>query len=74
MKLAEESGGFYYRAKKLEDLNGVYEKVLSDLGKVYSLGYAPSNEKRDGKWRAVKVQIPARPDLSIRAKPGYYAN
>jgi Ca-activated chloride channel family protein len=73
-KLADESGGLFYRADKLEDLNGVYEQVLNDLGKVYSIGYVPSNEKRDGQWRTVKVQIPSRSDVVVHTRAGYYAN
>lgn len=72
--LAQESGGPYYTARKIGDLNGVYDQIMNDLGKVYSLGYRPTNEKRDGSWRAVKVQIPNRPDVSARFRPGYYAN
>ena len=72
--LAQESGGLYYQARKIEDLNGVYDQVINDLGKVYSLGYKPTNEKRDGSWRRVQIQIPNRPDLSARSRPGYYAN
>jgi hypothetical protein len=72
--LADESGGLYYRAKKIEDLEGVYGQVIEDLGKVYSLGYKPVNDKRDGRWRTVKIQLPNLPDLSARTRPGYYAN
>jgi VWFA-related protein len=72
--LAEESGGAYYNAGSIGDLKGVYDQVINDLGKVYSLGYRPTNEKRDGSWRAVKIEIPDRPDLTVRARPGYYAN
>ena len=71
--LAEESGGSYYEARKLSDLNGVYEQVINDLGKVYSLGYKPSNATRDGSWRSVEVTVRDRPDLITRARPGYYA-
>jgi hypothetical protein len=71
--LASESGGTYYRAKKLADLNGVYEQVINDLGKVYSLGYKPLNENRDGEWRRVEVHILNRPDLLAHSRPGYYA-
>ncbi len=71
--LAQESGGSYYEARKLSDLNGVYEQVINDLGKVYSLGYKPSNATRDGSWRWVQVSIVNRPDLVARARPGYYA-
>jgi VWFA-related protein len=72
--LAEESGGLYYQARKIADLNGVYEQVINDLGKVYSLGYKPTNGKRDGSWRRVQIQMTNRPDLNARARPGYYAN
>ena len=72
-RLADESGGLYYKAKKIEDLEGVYGQVIEDLGKVYSLGYKPSNEKRDRTWRTVKIVLPNLPGLITRARPGYYA-
>ncbi len=71
--LAQESGGNYYRARRLSDLNGVYEQVINDLGKVYSLGYKPATGTREGDWRAVQVSIVNRPDLIARTRPGYYA-
>jgi VWFA-related protein len=72
--MADESGGLYYQARKIEDLEGVYEQVINDLGKVYSLGYKPNNEKHDGEWRSLKVQLVGHPDLVPRTRPGYYAN
>jgi VWFA-related protein len=71
--LAQESGGSYYHARKLSDLDGVYGQVINDLGKVYSLGYKPTNETRDGSWRWVRVSIINRTDLVTRTRPGYYA-
>jgi Ca-activated chloride channel family protein len=71
--LALESGGLYYSARKVEDLNGVYEQVIEDLSKVYSIGYRSTNEKRDGSWRGVNIEIPGHRDLKTRARPGYYA-
>ncbi len=73
-RLAEESGGLYYKARKISDLNGVYEQVLDDLGKIYSLGYKPANAKRDGSWREVKIQIVNQPNLIPRVRSGYYAH
>ncbi len=72
--LAEDSGGFYYEAQNIKDLDGVYDRAISDLGRIYSLGYKPKNQKRDGSWRVVRVQIPTHPDLTVHARPGYYAN
>lgn len=72
-QLAAESGSIVYHARKLEDLKGVYEQVIRDLGTVYSIGYRPKNTERNGSWRSVTVQLVGRPDLAARAKRGYYA-
>lgn len=71
--LAEETGGHYYYAKNIKDLNGIYEKVIDDLSRVYSLGYEPKNDAPDGSWRSLTVRIKDRPKLIARARRGYYA-
>ena len=71
--LAFESGGLYYGARKVEDLNGVYQQVIDDLSRVYSLGYRSTNQQRDSSWRKVNIEIPTHPELKTRARPGYYA-
>ena len=72
-QLATESGSIVYQARKVEDLNGVYEQVMRDLGTVYSLGYRPAEKVRDGSWRTVSVRLIARAELATRTKRGYYA-
>ncbi|HWT01277.1 MAG TPA: VWA domain-containing protein [Pyrinomonadaceae bacterium] len=73
LELAAESGSLLYSARKVEDLKGVYEQVIRDLGRVYSIGYHPKNQRRDGAWRAVTVRLVNRPDLAARTRRGYYA-
>jgi VWFA-related protein len=72
-ELAGESGSMLYHARKVKDLQGVYEQVIRDLGTVYSIGYQPKNRRRDGSWRSVSVRLVNRPDLSARTRRGYYA-
>ncbi|MEO6393529.1 MAG: VWA domain-containing protein, partial [Pyrinomonadaceae bacterium] len=48
--IAAEGGTTLYRARRLEDLNGVFEQVIHDLGTVYSIGYE-SDRDPDGNWR-----------------------
>lgn len=72
-RLAEASGSPLYRANKLKDLDDVYQQVITDLGRIYSIGYRPSNTLRDGKWRSVSVQIQARQDVTARTKEGYFS-
>jgi VWFA-related protein len=72
-KFAEAGGGLFYEVEKLEDLADAYERVVADLGTVYSLSYRPTNRLRDGKWRAIHLKV-ARPNAVARGKRGYYAN
>ena len=70
--LAAESGNEIYRARKVKDLEGVYQQVIHDLSTVYSIGYRPGNLVRDGSWRPVTVQLIGHPGLAVRARRGYY--
>lgn len=72
-QIADTGGGIFYEVKRLEDLAGAYERVVADLGTVYSLAYRPSDKTRDGKWRAIQVNV-QRPAAVARGKRGYYAN
>jgi VWFA-related protein len=72
-EMAEAGGGVFYEVERLEDLAGAYERVVADLGTVYSLAYRPSDKTRDGKWRRIQVNV-ARPSAVARGKRGYYAN
>lgn len=72
-EMADIGGGVFYEVERLEDLAGAYERVVADLGTVYSLAYRPSDKVRDGKWRAIRVTV-ARPATVARGKRGYYAN
>jgi VWFA-related protein len=72
-RLAVVSGTRLYRANKLQDLDDVYRQVINDLGRIYSIGYRPSQNLRDGKWRAVSVEVPTRQDVAARTKQGYYS-
>lgn len=72
-EMADAGGGIFYEVEGLEDLAGAYERVVADLGTVYSIGYRPTNKHRDGKWRAIRVGV-SRPNAVARGKRGYYAN
>ena len=71
-EFADAGGGVFYECEKLEDLAGAYERVVADLGMVYTLGYRPTNKTRDGSWRAIRVNI-NRQNTVARGKRGYYA-
>jgi VWFA-related protein len=72
-ELANTAGGLYYEAEKLEDVSDIYARVVEDLGTVYSISYLPTNKARDGRWRAIRVRLPRRPEAITRGRSGYYA-
>lgn len=71
--LARDSGGQVHFPNSLSELDEVYDRVAEELRTQYSIGYVSSNARRDGKWRRIVVRTPARQDLVIRHKLGYYA-
>ena len=47
-------------------------EVSSELRQQYSLGYYPTNKKKDGSYRNIKVQM-ANPGYNVRTRKGYWA-
>ena len=72
-EMADAGGGVFYKVEKLTDLAGAYEQVVVDLGTMYSLAYRPTNNSRDGRWRAIRIGV-NRTNAVPRGKRGYYAN
>ena len=71
-ELADTGGGAFYECEELKDLAGAYDRVVADLGTVYTLSYRPTNKVRDGSWRAIRVNV-NRANSVARGKRGYYA-
>ena len=71
-QLAQETGGRSFFPTKVEDLNGVYAQIADELASQYTIGYTSRNQRRDGAWRRVVVQV-LKPNLTPRTKRGYYA-
>jgi len=67
--LALDSGGFSVRTN---DLSRGLQRIVRESRVYYLLGYEPTDRRRDGKFRKIKVEV-SRPGVSIRARKGYYA-
>ena len=71
-EIADVGGGAFYECEELKDLAGAYDRVVADLGTVYTLSYRPTNKLRDGSWRTIRVNV-NRANSVARGKRGYYA-
>jgi VWFA-related protein len=70
-EVAENTGG--QASLNTNDLSGSIRKVLEDTRVVYTLGFTPTNEVWDGKFRKIKIKI-NRPGAEGRnSRQGYYA-
>lgn len=67
-RLADETGGFTIR---VSDMTGL-ARLATDARHYYLLGYTPTNAKRDGKLRRIKVEVRI-PGVDVRARKAYYA-
>jgi VWFA-related protein len=70
--VADRTGGTMNTIKRLEEMGTLYALVAADLRTLYTIEYTPINDKRDGKWREIKVAVD-RPDLIPRSRQGYFA-
>ena len=71
-QLAQETGGRAFFPQRAEDLAGIYGVIADELASQYTLGYASTNQKRDGGWRRLNVQV-NRQGTTARTKRGYFA-
>lgn len=68
--LSDQTGGF--AAVASNDFAGAFQRLVADNSSYYVLGYYPTNDKRDGRFRNIEVRV-NRPGLTVRARKGYAA-
>jgi len=70
--LAVTSGGRMLVSPGAARLKRAFNAVADDLRHQYSLAYDPTNERNDGTYRRIRVEIPGH-DVEIVVRQGYYA-
>ena len=75
--LAEKTGGRAFFPKKESDLTAAFQEIEQELRSQYLLAYSSTNKTRDGKFRAMTIEIAnpqlAKDKLKLRYRPGYFA-
>ena len=70
--IADRSGGTLNTINRLEEMGLLYAQVAADLRTLYTIEYQSTNDKRDGKWRAIRIDV-KNPELISRTRQGYFA-
>jgi VWFA-related protein len=54
------------------DYTAQFDRIVEDTSAYYLLGFTSSNQKADGKFREVRVEV-SRPGVHVRTRAGYVA-
>ncbi len=65
-RMATETGGKAYFPTNVNELPNLAREISNELRTQYSIGYIPSNDRRDGTYRTIKVQIDDGPNAQKR--------
>jgi len=65
-RLAKETGGKVYFPNSLSELNGIAQDIANELRTQYILSYYPTNPDKEGKFRAIKVNVVDGPNKEKR--------
>ena len=63
--------GAHYKGG-VDQIDQASQEVAAELRQQYTLGYYPSNRRKDGTYRRIRVEV-EEPELKVRARTGYIA-
>jgi len=77
-KLSERTGGRAFFPKDEKDLRATFAQIEQELRSQYLIAYSPTNRKKDGSFRQVKIEV-ANPELrkqklQLTYRQGYFAS
>lgn len=76
-KIAERTGGRAYFPRDERDLQRAFDQIQDDLRSQYLIAYAPSNEKKDGSYRKIEIQVTNqvldKQKVKLVHRQGYFA-
>jgi Ca-activated chloride channel family protein len=70
--IAQATGGTAFVPDSDKDLARVFDEVAAELRGQYLLQYYSNSQLPSGQFRSITVNLPARPDVRVRARQGYY--
>jgi Ca-activated chloride channel family protein len=71
-QIAESTGGSSFLPAATEDLPAIFRRIAAELRAQYLLQYYSTSDAPPGRFLKILVTTPARADLKVRARQGYY--
>ncbi len=70
-RISEETGGRIFLPESFDDLGDAYQQVADELRSQYVIFYTPTDQSRDGRYRAVRVKV-NKSGYRATTRFGYY--
>jgi len=70
-KLCKQTGGNVIKVKKIRNTSAAFQEIADELRTQYSLGYTPSNPRKDFGFRKIQVRV-TQSNYKVQARGGYY--
>ena len=77
IQLSEDTGGKYYYASSLPQLDSAFREISDELRTQYLLAYYPSQRFSESEFRKIDVQVTGEPgaiNFQVRHRTGYYSS
>ena len=77
IQLSNDTGGKYFYAKSLPQLDDAFRQISDELRTQYMLAYYPSQRLSDSEFRRIQVTVnglPASSNFKVRHRIGYYSS
>lgn len=71
-ELAAQTGGAVYSPLDERELETAFTQIAAELSQQYILSYYPNDDKRDGSFKQISLQIKSNKNLTVRTRKGYY--
>jgi Ca-activated chloride channel family protein len=65
-RMASETGGKAYFPSSIAELPRLAQEISSEIRTQYSIGYIPTNDRRDGTFRSIRVTVADGPNNQKR--------
>jgi Ca-activated chloride channel family protein len=75
IQLSEDTGGKYYYATSMSQLDDAFRQISDELRTQYLLAYYPSQRLSNSQFRRIQVEVSGKDDASsyhVRHRAGYY--
>jgi Ca-activated chloride channel homolog len=75
IQLSEDTGGKYYYATSISQLDDAFQKISDELRTQYLLAYYPIHRTSFSDFRRIQINVLGRPEASayhVRNRAGYY--